>query len=110
MAQKRTDEGFFYGIDGPWVAHTEYEASIYQPKIDVNGNKVLDKNNKEILANVKAYKLLQNLIKSPICQVWLTHGRAKLLCLNLADINSNAIHINVEEVLFLSLSYKGKLV
>ena len=55
LAQKRSQTvanggGFFYGIDGAWTAHTEYEASIYQtPQLDNNGNKVLDADKKEIM-------------------------------------------------------------
>ena len=44
LAQKRSKSvqeggGFFYGVDGPWVAHTEYEASIYQSVIKDSNQK-----------------------------------------------------------------------
>ena len=63
LAQKRSKPaqeggGFFYGVDGPWTAHTEYEASIYQSvSLDGNGNKILDANNKEVMVQREGLKV-----------------------------------------------------
>ena len=112
LAQKRTDEGFFYGIDGPWVAHTEYEASIYQtPKLDVNGNKVLDKDNKEILEQREG---LQVAPKSDSSHQYvyggLRMGGRSYYGLNLSDITNPKMlfHINPAGATSGPLSYMGE--
>ena len=38
MAMDRSASGFYYGVDGPWTAHTVYEPNFYNAT--VNGTTV----------------------------------------------------------------------
>ncbi len=104
--------GFYYGIDGQWVAHTVYEPSIYQAaKLDANGNKVLDKDNKEIFIQREG---LQVKAKSDSSHQYvyggLRMGGRSYYGLNLSDMNDPKLlfRINPADHADGPLSYMGE--
>jgi len=117
LAQKRSKPtaeggGFFYGVDGQWSAHTEYEASIYETaKLDSDGNKVLDADKKEIMLQREG---LQVKPKSDLSHQYvyggLRMGGRSYYGLNLSDISKPQMlfHINPDENTTGPLSYMGQ--
>lgn len=117
LAQKRSQTvadggGFFYGIDGPWVAHTEYEASIYQtPKLDANGNKILDDQNMEIQVQREGLAVKPDSeFSHQYVYGGLRMGGRSYYALNLSNISNPQMlfHINPADFTSGPLSYMGQ--
>ena len=100
LAQGRTDSvnTFFYGIDGPWVAHTVYEPSITDfYKKDENGNDVIE-NGQKVIESTRGSLVVKADSKNSHQYVYggLRMGGRSYYALNLSDMSKPKLmfHVN----------------
>lgn len=100
LAQERTDSvnTFFYGIDGPWVAHTEYEPLItdfYKKKdeeyvLDDDGNKIIESTRSALVVKPDSTKSHQYVYGG------LRMGGDSYYALNLSDITKPELMFHID--------------
>ena len=100
LAQERTDSvnTFFYGIDGPWVAHTEYEPLItdfYKKKgeeyiLDDDGNKIIESTRSALVVKPNSTKSHQYVYGG------LRMGGDSYYALNLSDITKPELMFHID--------------
>lgn len=100
LAMGRTDSvnTFFYGIDGPWVAHTVYEPSITDfYKKDENGNDVIE-NGQKVIESTRGSLVVKADSKNSHQYVYggLRMGGRSYYALNLSDMSKPKLmfHVN----------------
>ncbi|MEK5788221.1 hypothetical protein V3528_10560 [Acinetobacter johnsonii] len=100
LAMGRTDSvnTFFYGIDGPWVAHTVYEPSITDfYKKDQNGNDVIE-NDQKVIESTRGSLVVKADSKNSHQYVYggLRMGGRSYYALNLSDMSKPKLmfHVN----------------
>lgn len=100
LAMGRTDSvnTFFYGIDGPWVAHTVYEPSITDfYKKDENGNDVIE-NDQKVIESTRGSLVVKADSKNSHQYVYggLRMGGRSYYALNLSDMSKPKLmfHVN----------------
>ena len=93
LAMERTDsvDTFFYGVDGPWVAHTVYEPQVTDTyKKDENGNDILESTSGSLVVKADSKKSHQYVYGG------LRMGGRSYYALNLSDMSAPKLmfHIN----------------
>lgn len=92
LAMERTDsvDTFFYGVDGPWVAHTVYEPQVTDIYKEVDGEKVLESTSGSLVVKADSKKSHQYVYGG------LRMGGRSYYALNLSDMSDPKLmfHIN----------------
>lgn len=95
LAMDRTDsvDTFFYGVDGPWVAHTVYEPQVTDTYKEVDGKEVLESTSGSLVVEADSPKSHQYVYGG------LRMGGRSYYALNLSDMTAPKLmfHINPAE-------------
>ncbi|WP_180088961.1 pilus assembly protein [Acinetobacter sp. YH12219] len=106
LAMERTDsvDTFFYGVDGPWVAHTVYEPQVTDNYKEVDGKKVLESTSGSLVVKANSSKSHQYVYGG------LRMGGRSYYALNLSDMAEPKLmfHINPDAVESGPLSHMGQ--
>lgn len=99
MAMDRSASGFYYGVDGPWTAHTVYEPNFYDATVD---GKTVQRDGLQVKANSK--------LSHQYVYGGLRMGGSSYYALNLSDIDKPKLmfHIDPASATSGALSYMGQ--
>ena len=99
MAQKKSTEGFYYGVDGPWTAHTVYEPNFYDGMV---GDVKEERDGLQVKADSK--------LSHQYVYGGLRMGGRSYYALNLSDIKNPKLmfHIDPASATTGALTYMGQ--
>lgn len=94
LAMGRTDsvDTFFYGVDGPWVAHTVYEPQVTDTYKEVDGEKVLESTSGSLVVKADSKKSHQYVYGG------LRMGGRSYYALNLSDMSAPKLMFHIDPV------------
>lgn len=99
LAQDKKNSGFYYGVDGPWTAHTVYEPNFYDTQV---GDASISRDGLQVKENSK--------LSHQYVYGGLRMGGRSYYALNLSNITKPKLmfHINPDAKTTGALSYMGQ--